>query len=158
VPSQRAGTEASGPSYKQAAARRRRASGETPFGVVVGGEGRSSLFSAAGSGEAAGGDPAPPSYGREAPLPGRRSAEQRSAEQGSGDADPTPETTAFPVQQAPTADPAWGQPPPPAGEDATMVASPGWLGAAQPAPDAAGPPGPRRAARHGEGRHGQPEH
>jgi len=155
VPTQRAGTEASGPSYQQAVRRRR-----------AGGEGPSSPFGAAGSdtpGAATGGDPAQPSYGRpgsegrEAPLPGRRSAEQRSAEQSGGDADPSPETTAFPVQQVQAGDqaPAWGQPP--AGQDATMVASPGWLGAGQPAPDAKAPPGPRRAARHGEGRHGQPE-
>jgi hypothetical protein len=146
VPSQRAGTEASGPSYQQAA-RRRRADGESPpFGAATGGDAAQPSYGRPGS------------EGREAPLPGRRSAEQRPAEQGGGDADPSPETTAFPVQHAPTADPAPAWRPPPAGQDDTMVASPGWLGAGQPAPDAAGTPGPRRAARHGEGRHGHPEH
>jgi len=145
VPTQRAGTEASGPSYQQAAGRRRRATGEgsSPFGPANPG--------------AAGGDTAQPSYGRPA-ASGREGAlpSRRPAEQAGGDGDPTPETTAFPVQHAPGADPAWGKPPP-AGQDATMVASPGWLDAGQPNP--AGPPGSRRARRGnpGEGRHGQPD-
>ena len=117
VPSQRAGTEASGPSYQQAGGAR------SPYGRAA-------------------------SAGRELPTRGRRSAEQRPADQGGDDADPSPETTAFPVQHAPTANPtpAWGQPPP-SGQG----------------PDAAGPPGPRRAARDrrpgnaGEARHGQPD-
>ena len=116
VPSQRAGTEASGPSYQQAGG------GRPPYGRSA-------------------------SAGRELPTRGRRSAEQRPADQGGDDADPSPETTAFPVQHAPTANPApaWGQPPP-----------------SGPGSDAAGPPGPRRAARDrrpgnaGEARHGQP--
>jgi len=117
VPSQRAGTEASGPSYQQAGGFR------PPYGRSA-------------------------SAARELPTRGRRSAEQQPADQGGDDADPSPETTAFPVQHAPTANPApaWGQPPPP--------------GAGS---DAAGPAGPRRAARDrrpgnaGEARHGQPE-
>src|SRR6185437_6485823 len=138
VPTQRAGTEASGPSYQQAAGagRRRRAAGE----------GSSSPFGPANPGAATGGDTAQPSYGQPG-APGREAAlpPRRPAGQAGGDGDPTPETTAFPVQHAPGADPAWGKPPP-AGQDATMVASPGWLDAGQ--PDPAGPPGPRRA-RHG---------
>ena len=83
VPSQRAGTEASGPSYQQAGGAR------PPYGRSA-------------------------SAGRELPTRGRRSAEQRPADLGGDDADPSPETTAFPVQHAPTANPApaWGQPPP----------------------------------------------
>ena len=150
VPAQRAGTEASGPSYQQAAGARRRSAG---------GEGSSSPFGTGNPGST-GGDTAQPSSGRpgapgrETPPPGRRPAEQ-----GGGDADPSPETTAFPVQHAPGAEPAWGQQPPPAGQDATMVASPGWLDAGQPGSDAAGPAGPRRGRRGnpGEGRHGQPD-
>jgi len=150
VPAQRAGTEASGPSYQQAAGARRRSAG---------GEGSSSPFGTGNSGST-GGDTAQPSSGRpgapgqETPPPGRRSPEQ-----GGGDADPSPETAAFPVQHAPGAEPAWGQQPPPAGQDATMVASPGWLDAGQPGSDAAGPAGPRRGRRGnpGEGRHGQPD-
>jgi hypothetical protein len=157
VPSQRAGTEASGPSYQQAGGARRR-------------DGASPSFGPTGPGPSGAETAQPPPYGRsvsagrELPTRGRRSAEQRPADQGGGDADPSPETTAFPVQQAPTANPApsWGRPPPP-GQDDTMVAGPGWLGAAQPGSDAAGPPGPRRAARDrrhgnaGEARHGQPD-
>ncbi len=158
VPSQRAGTEASGPSYQQAVGRARRR--------AAGGEGSSSPFGPPSSGAATGGDTPHPAYGQSGSAgreaPGARSAEQRPADQGNGDADPSPETTAFPVQHAPTGDPApaWGQAPP-AGQDATMVAAPGWLGAAQSGSDTAGPP--RRAARDGrhgtpdEGRHGQPD-
>ena len=59
----------------------------------------------------------------------------------------------------PAPSPPGGSRPPPAGQDATMVASPGWLDAGQPGSDAAGPAGPRRGRRGnpGEGRHGQPD-
>jgi hypothetical protein len=155
MPSQRAGNEASGPSYQQAGRGRRRAA-----------EGSAPVFGAPGSpGTPIGGDPAQPQYGR-AGSPGPetstpRSAEPRPVDQ---DSDPSPETTAFPVQPPPQAEPArpWGQPPPP-GHDATMNAAPGWLGAGQPGSEGAAPAGRRRAAREGrhgtpdDGRHGEPD-
>src|SRR4029079_19496647 len=85
------------------------------------------------------------SPGPEPPSP--RSAEPRPVDQ---DSDQSPETTAFPVQPPPQAEPArpWGQPPPP-GQDATMIAAPCWWGAGQPGSEGAAPAGPRRAAREG---------
>ena len=71
------------------------------------------------------------------------------------DSDQSPETTAFPVQPPPQAEPArpWGQPPP-AGQDATMVARRAGWARRQPGSDGAAPAGPRRADR--DGRHGAP--
>ncbi|MBV9922982.1 MAG: hypothetical protein JOY78_19305 [Pseudonocardia sp.] len=150
MPSQRAGNEASGPSYQQAGRGRRRAA-----------EGSAPVFGAPGA--PPGGDPAQPQYGRAGGSENStaRSAEARPADQ---DSDPSPETTAFPVQPPPQPDPVrpWGQPPP-VDQDATMVAAPGWLGAGQPGSEGAAPAGPRRAAREGrhgtpdDGRHGQPD-
>jgi hypothetical protein len=107
----------------------------------------------------------PGAAGSQAPGQGTRPAEQRQADQGSDDADQSPETAAFAVQQPPSGDqtPAWGQSAP-AAQDATMVAAPGWLGGGQPGSESSSPIGRRRAAREarqrgrsGEGRHGQPE-
>ena len=70
------------------------------------------------------------------------------------ESDPTPETTAFPVQQARSASdptPAWGQAALP---DETKAATPGWLGR----PDGAGaPPAPRSPTENRPGRHGHPD-
>ena len=136
VPAQRAGTEASGPSYQQAAGARRRSAG---------GEGSSSPFGTGNPGST-GGDTAQPSPGRpgapgrETPPPGRRPAEQ-----GGGDADPSPETTAFPVQHAPggRALPCGGSSPRP---------RPGRHdGRARRAGSTPGSPGPMPQARPGRG-------
>ena len=97
---QRAGTEASGPSYQQAGRGAQAKCGRRGFVVAVRhGERPVRLAATPHSRRPVG--PAPPDARPR--RPGRRPAEQ-----GGGDADPSPETTAFPVQHAPGAEPAVG--------------------------------------------------